>query len=98
MRKAALLAACVAATIGLEYAGAQGAAGRIDGRITFEGTAPAPMLVVESGVNLLGLAALDDQARPQYDRQMAQKMVNLGASVGAMTPGELAAWVGEKLR
>jgi hypothetical protein len=25
-------------------------------------------------------------------------MVNLGAEVGAMTPGELAAWVAEKVR
>ena len=54
--------------------------------------------LVESGVNLLGLAALDEQAHPQYDRDLAQRMVNLGASVAAMTPGELAIWVAEKVR
>ena len=54
--------------------------------------------LVESGVNLLGLAALDEQAHPQYDRDLAQRMVNLGASVAAMTPGELALWVAEKVR
>lgn len=52
----------------------------------------------ESGVTLLGLAALDDTANPCYDKELAQRMVNLGASVGAMTPGELAAWVAEKVR
>ncbi len=52
----------------------------------------------ESGVTLLGLAALDDTANPSYDKELAQRMVNLGASVGAMTPGELAAWVAEKVR
>jgi Mg-chelatase subunit ChlD len=54
--------------------------------------------LVESGVHLLGLAALDGQANPTYDRDMAQQMVNLGAQVGAMTPGELAAWVAEKVK
>jgi Mg-chelatase subunit ChlD len=54
--------------------------------------------LAESGVTLLGLAALDEQANPTYDRALAQRMVNLGAAVGAMTPGELAAWVAEKVR
>lgn len=54
--------------------------------------------LLESGVNLLGLAALDEQAHPQYDRDLAQRMVNFGASVAAMTPGELALWVAEKVR
>ncbi len=54
--------------------------------------------LVESGVTLLGLAALDENANPSFDRDTAQKMVNLGAQVGAMTPGELAAWVAQKIR
>jgi Mg-chelatase subunit ChlD len=54
--------------------------------------------LVESGVHLLGLAALDEQANPNYDRDLAQQMVNLGAQVAAMTPGELAAWVAEKVK
>lgn len=69
----------------------------------YEGGSPAALFattrqLVESGVLLLGLAALDDKAQPQYDRTVAQQMVNLGASVGAMTPGELAVWVAEKIR
>ena len=54
--------------------------------------------LVESGVTLLGLAALDQQAEPNYDRGLAERMVALGAHVGAMTPGELAEWVAQKIR
>jgi Mg-chelatase subunit ChlD len=53
--------------------------------------------LTESGVTLLGLAALDEQARPSYDRRIAERMVALGAHVAAMTPGELAEWVAEKV-
>lgn len=54
--------------------------------------------ITESGATLLGLAALDEQANPDYDRETAAKMARLGAHVGAMTPGELAQWVSEKVR
>ncbi|WP_201781953.1 VWA domain-containing protein [Pseudobacteroides cellulosolvens] len=69
----------------------------------YEGADPKRLLgtthgIVESGAKLLGLAALDEQANPNYDKAIAQRMVNLGAEVAAMTPGELAAWVGEKIR
>jgi Mg-chelatase subunit ChlD len=69
----------------------------------YEG-APADRLLatakklIESGVTLLGLAALDDRAEPNYDRAMAERFVALGAHVGAMTPGELAEWVAQKVR
>ncbi|MFO0953034.1 MAG: VWA domain-containing protein [Isosphaeraceae bacterium] len=69
----------------------------------FEG-APAERLfsvvkgLCSSGVTLLGLAALDQQAEPNYDRATAQRFVDLGAHVGAMTPGELAAWVAQIVR
>ena len=53
--------------------------------------------LVDSGVTFLGLAALDERAEPVYDRDLAQQMVNLGAHVGAMTPGELAEWVAKKV-
>lgn len=52
----------------------------------------------ESGVNVLGLAALDSRAEPNYDKNLAQQMVNLGAHVAAMTPGELAEWVARKVK
>jgi Mg-chelatase subunit ChlD len=54
--------------------------------------------LLESGVTLLGLAALDDRAEPNYDRAMAERFVAMGAHVGAMTPGELAEWVAQKVR
>ena len=54
--------------------------------------------LVESGVTLLGLAALDSRAEPNYDRSTARMLVDLGAHVAAMTPGELAAWVAQKVR
>lgn len=53
--------------------------------------------LVESGVTLLGLAALDEQAEPIYDRDTAEKLAALGAHVGAMTPWELAEWVALKV-
>ena len=54
--------------------------------------------IVESGATLLGLAALDERAEPNYDRALARQMVDLGAQIGAMTPGELAEWVARKVR
>jgi Mg-chelatase subunit ChlD len=53
--------------------------------------------LIESGVTLLGLAALDNTAEPTYDKNVAGQLVQLGGHVGAMTPGELAAWVAEKV-
>ena len=50
--------------------------------------------LVESGVKMIVLTALDKDANPNYDRKAAAQMVNLGAHVAAMTPGELANWVG----
>jgi len=54
--------------------------------------------LVEQGTLLLGLAALDTEAKPHYDHTTAEQIVALGGHVGAMTPGELAAWVAEKVR
>lgn len=53
--------------------------------------------LVEQGTHVLGLAALDDEAAPSYDRVLAQRLANVGAHVGAMTPGQLAEFVAEKL-
>lgn len=54
--------------------------------------------LAEAGTRVLGLAALDSTANPAYDRAMAERLVAAGAQVGAMTPGELAGWLAEKLR
>ncbi|MFO0880084.1 MAG: VWA domain-containing protein [Gemmataceae bacterium] len=53
--------------------------------------------LVESGVTLLGLAALDEQAHPNFNRDVAGQLASLGVSVGAMTPGQLAEWVARKV-
>jgi Mg-chelatase subunit ChlD len=53
--------------------------------------------LLESGVTLLGLAALDERAEPNYDRALAGRLVAMGAHVAAMTPGELAEWVAQKV-
>jgi Mg-chelatase subunit ChlD len=53
--------------------------------------------LVEQGTQVLGLAALDEEANPSYDRDLAQRLANVGAHVGAMTPGELAEFVAERL-
>jgi Mg-chelatase subunit ChlD len=52
----------------------------------------------QAGVQCLGLAALDDRAQPDYDRDMAQRLADVGMPVGAMTPEHLADWVGERVR
>ncbi len=52
----------------------------------------------DQGTAVLGLAALDEQANPDYDRDLARRLVAVGAHVGAMTPGQLALWIAEKVR
>lgn len=69
----------------------------------YEGGEPRQLLTIsrrmlESGVTLLGLAALDENANPTYDHELAARLVHMGAHVGAMTPGELATWVAEKVQ
>lgn len=49
----------------------------------------------EQGTKVLGLAALDETANPSYDRALAARLVEAGAHVAAMTPGELARWMSE---
>ena len=65
----------------------------------YEGGGPQEMYacarsLVEAGVKVIVLTALDKEANPNYNRNAAAKMAALGAHVGAMTPGELAEWVG----
>ncbi|MCL2422339.1 MAG: VWA domain-containing protein [Micrococcales bacterium] len=51
--------------------------------------------LVNGGSLVLGLAALDTEANPAYDRATAQRLADVGAHVGAMTPGQLADFVAE---
>jgi Mg-chelatase subunit ChlD len=53
--------------------------------------------LVVQGATVLGLAALDEEADPVYDRDLARRLAEAGAHVGAMTPGQLAEFVAEKV-
>jgi len=69
----------------------------------YEGGSPHVLIdtvrsLIAQGTIVLGLAALDDKADAAYDRELAGKLVELGAHVGAMTPGQLATWLAEKLK
>ena len=53
--------------------------------------------LLEGGSRLLVLAALDESGQPDYDRVLGQRLVRLGAEVGAMSPRALVRWIGEVL-
>jgi hypothetical protein len=68
----------------------------------YEGAAPHLLVRIvrelcAQGTRVLGLAALDQDAVPAFDREMASRLVEVGAEVSAMTPGQLATWLAEKL-
>jgi Mg-chelatase subunit ChlD len=52
----------------------------------------------DQGSFVLGLAALDEHANPSYDRDLARRLVDVGAHVGAMTPGQLVDWIAQKVK
>lgn len=65
-----------------------------------EGALPGPLLasvrrLAEARVKVLGLAALDEAARPVYDRAMAQRLSDRGMEVAALTPTHFAGWLAE---
>jgi len=54
--------------------------------------------LVEAGVTCLGLAALDDRGAPRYAVPIAEQVAGAGMPIAALTPLELARWVGEQIR
>ena len=52
----------------------------------------------ESGAHLLGLAALDDRGQPDFNRGIAAQVPAAGMPVAALSPLELARWIGERVR
>ncbi len=54
--------------------------------------------LVEAGFTCLGLAALDDRGAPRYAVPIAEQVAAAGMPVAALTPLELARWIGEKIR
>ena len=51
--------------------------------------------ILESGARLNFLTALDENANPAYDRRLGQKLADMGAFVGAMTPDQLGDYIGK---
>ncbi len=67
-----------------------------------EGAPPRELLaaskrLIESGVTCIGIAALDQEAVPSYDEQMAGKLAALGMEIAATTPKEFAQWIASKI-
>ncbi len=63
-----------------------------------EGASPGRMLgavkrLKESGVKMIGLAALDSEATPFYDENMGEKLASLGMDISATTPKRFAEWL-----
>ena len=54
--------------------------------------------LVEAGVICLGLAALDDRGAPRYAVPIAEQVAGAGMPIAALTPVELARWIGEQIR
>jgi Mg-chelatase subunit ChlD len=54
--------------------------------------------LADSGAKLLGLAALDDDARPRYHTGNAASAAAAGMAVAAVSPERLAQWVGDQIR
>jgi Mg-chelatase subunit ChlD len=54
--------------------------------------------LVESGVTALGLAALDDSGKARFSSAIASLVAGAGMPVAALSPLELARWVGERIR
>ena len=65
-----------------------------------EGASPDELVravagLAETRVRMLGLAALDGQAAPFYDRAMAGRLADVGMEIAALTPAQLAEWLVE---
>ena len=65
-----------------------------------EGGSPTDLVravrsLAEAHVTMLGLAALDGDAHPFYDRAMAGRLADCGMRIAALTPRQLASWLVE---
>jgi Mg-chelatase subunit ChlD len=52
----------------------------------------------EQDTRVIVLAALDEHAKPYYDRDLAARLADVGARVGAMTPDHLAQFLADVVR
>ncbi|MFD8809470.1 DUF5682 family protein, partial [Streptomyces sp. NPDC059597] len=53
--------------------------------------------LIGAGCHVLGCASLDDAGRPRYSTGVAGQLVAAGMPVAALSPLELARWIGEKI-
>ena len=65
----------------------------------YEGGSTASLMntaknIIQSGAKLSFLTALDEEAAPAYDKILGQRLADLGAFVGALTPDELGDYIG----
>ncbi|WP_129140899.1 VWA domain-containing protein [Modicisalibacter coralii] len=68
-----------------------------------EGASPGPLIaairrMASARIRLLGVAALDETGRADFDRAMAGRLADAGMPVSALTPDRLAEWVAEQIR
>ena len=54
--------------------------------------------MISSGIRLSFLTALDKKADPAYDRNLGQKLADMGAFVGALTPERLGDHIGKMFK
>jgi Mg-chelatase subunit ChlD len=69
----------------------------------FEGASPRALYaavgrLIEARVRAIGLAALDDRGRAEFDHQVAGHLADLGMKVGVMTPDHFAVWLAEVMQ
>lgn len=69
----------------------------------YEGAGPRPLLASvarlnEARVRMLGIAALDESGRADFNRHIAEQLAALGMQVGAMTPENFAGWLAEVVK
>jgi hypothetical protein len=55
-------------------------------------------MLADSGVQQIGLAALDDDAKPRFHAGNAAAVAGAGMPVAAVSPERLAQWVGDQIR
>ncbi|MEU4497367.1 DUF5682 family protein [Streptomyces sp. NPDC023998] len=53
--------------------------------------------LIDAGCHVLGCASLDDKGLPRYSAGVAGRLVAAGMPVAALSPLELARWVGERV-
>lgn len=68
-----------------------------------EGGSPRRLLATvarlrEARVHMLGLAAIEDSGRADYDRVMASQLAGVGMNVAALTPEAFADWLAQVLQ